>query len=175
MPNDNIISSPSDPVIVLDNQPVTDAANNGQIYDITTGELDVAANGFLAVRMTIPANQNKTIYILRLLGGASVNTTLDIFRNATFSGGTSITPVNNNWNYSGGSVCSAKYLNQATDPTTEGNLLISIVQTSGGILLPFDGRMVIPCSTTDRYFYIRLKNKTNQINTCSMSFAYWEK
>lgn len=172
--NNLIFNNSNQPLYVLNNQAYTDAAKNGQIYDVTTGELDVIANGFLSLQFTVPANQDKTIYILRVLGGSTVNTALDFFQNATFTGGTSITPVNNNWNFTGGSVCTAKYLNQAADPIAGGTLLLSMVQSGGGILIPFDGRMVIPSSTSDRTFYLRLKNSTNQVNTCAISFAYWE-
>ncbi len=172
--NNLVFNNANRPLYVLNNQAYTDAANNGQVYDVTTGEIDVVANGFLSVQMTIPANQNKTIYILRVLGGSTVNTALDFYRNATFTGGTSITPVNNNWDFSGGSVCTAKYLNQATNPISGGTMLLSMVQAGGGILIPFDGRIVIPSSTADRTFYLGLKNKTNQVNTCAISFAYWE-
>ena len=174
MPNFHIVSNANDPLLVLNNQPFADATINGQVYDVSTAEHDVPANGFLTIQLTIPANQGKTIYILRLIGGSTVNTTLDILRNATFTGGTTITPVNNNWSYTNTSVCTAKYLSQATDPTTGGTNVLSLVQTGGGLLLPFDGRLVIPSSTTDRYFYIRLSNKTNQVNLCSISIAYWE-
>ena len=172
--NNLVFNKANHPLFVLNNQAYTDAAQNGQIYDVTTGELDVVANGFLSVQLTIPANQQKTIYILRLLGGSTVNTALDLFRDATFTGGTSITPVNNNWDFSGGSVCTGKYLNQAEDPIAGGTLLLAMVQAGGGILIPFDGRIVIPSSSTDRTFYLRLKNKTNQVNTCAISFSYWE-
>jgi len=174
MPNYRIISSSVDPLIVLNNQPYTEAAKNGQVYDITTGDISVVGSGYLATQLTVPANQNKTIYILRLIGGSTVNTTFEIYRNATFSGGTSITPANNNWNFSGGSTCTAKYISQATDPITGGTLLISLVQIGGGLLLPFDGRIVIPSSTTDRQFYLVLKNKSTSSNLCSISLAYWE-
>jgi hypothetical protein len=174
VPNYKIISSASEPLIVLNNQPYTDAAKNGQVYDITTGEINVVANGYLAVQLTVPANQNKTVYILRLIGGSTVNTTLDIYRNATFSGGTALTPVNNNWNFSGSGASTAKYITQLTDPIIGGTLLISFVQAGGGILLPFDGRIVIPSSTTDRQFTLNLRNRTNQSNLCAISLAYWE-
>lgn len=174
MPNYKIISNSSDPLVVLNNQPYTDAAINGQVYDITTGDINVDANGYLAVQLTVPANINKTVYILRLIGGSTVNTTLDIYRNATFSGGTSITPVNNNLDFTGGSVSTAKYKSQLANPVIGGTLMISFVQTGGGILLPFDGRIVIPSSTTDRQLYLVLKNKTNQSNICAISLAYWE-
>ncbi|PKM77869.1 MAG: hypothetical protein CVU90_05330 [Firmicutes bacterium HGW-Firmicutes-15] len=174
MPNYKIISSASDPLVVLNNQPYTDAAKNGQVYDITTGDVTVSGSGYLAAQLTIPANQNITVYILRLIGGSTVSTTFEIYRNAAFTGGTSITPANNNWDYSGGSVCTAKYINQLADPTSGGTLLISVTQAGGGVLLPFDGRIIIPSSTVDRQFYLLLKNKTTTTNVCSISLAYWE-
>lgn len=175
MPNYKVITSASEPLLVLNNQPYTDASNNGQVFDVTTGEITMVASGFMTAQLTIPANTDKTVYILRLVGGTTANTTLDLLENAGFAAsGTSITPVNNNYNYSGGSVCTAKYLNQATDPTSGGVPLISIVQTGGGTLLPFDGRIVIPSSTSDRTFYLRLRNKSNTTNICAMSLAYWE-
>jgi hypothetical protein len=175
MPNYKLIYDTTDPLVVSNTPSYIYGANIGQVYDITTGTVDIAANGFLLTQLTIPANSGKTIYIVRLIGGSTVNTVLDIFRNATFSGGTAITPHNNNWNYSDASVCTAKFINSATDITSGGTQLITFVQTGGGTLLAFDGRLLIPSSTTDRQFYIRLKNSTNQTNTCSFSLAYWEK
>ena len=174
MPNYKIITSASEPLLVLNNQPYTDASINGQVFDITTGDQSVVGSGYLATQLTIPANIDKTVYILRLIGGSTVNTTLELYRNATFSGGTSITPVNNNYDFSGGSLCTAKYITQAADPLTGGTILISLVQIGGGILLPFDGRIVIPSSTTARTFYLVLKNKSTSSNLCSISLAYWE-
>ncbi|MDD3013996.1 MAG: hypothetical protein PHC34_09870 [Candidatus Gastranaerophilales bacterium] len=134
----------------------------------------MVANGYLTIEFTVPANQNKTIYILRVSGGSTVNTIIDGFRDSTIPGGTPLTPVNNNLSFTGGSVCTAKYLNQLADPITGGTLLLAMVQVGGGILVPIDGRIVIASSTIDRTFCVRLKNKTNQVNTCAITFAYWE-
>lgn len=176
MPNTKIISASSEPVFAETTPGYIYGAANGHVYDITTGSIDVAANGFLLVQLTNPANSGKTIYIVRIAGGSTVNTNLDIFKNATFSpSGTSITPHNNNWSYSDASSCTAKYSNSATDITSGGTLMITFIQTGGQMLIAFDGRLVIPSSTSDRQFYIRLKNNTNQTNTCSFSLAYWER
>jgi len=176
MPNYKIITASSDQLYVESTPGYIYGAAAGQVYDITTGSIDVVANGFLLVQLTNPANSGKTIYIARIAGGSLVNTTLDIFKNATFSGsGTPITPHNNNWSYSDASACTAKYINSATDITSGGTLMITFIQTGGQMLIAFDGRLVIPSSTSDREYYIRLKNNTNQTNTCSFSLAYWEK
>ncbi|MDD3268838.1 MAG: hypothetical protein PHX14_05905 [Syntrophomonadaceae bacterium] len=176
MPNYKIINSEANPLYAQSTTPYLQGAVNGQIYDITTGSIDVAANGFLLVQLNIPAETNKTVYIIRLAGGATVNTRLDILRNAAFSGsGTAITPHNNNWSYLDSSTCTAKYSNSASDTTSGGELMITLIQNGGQMLVAFDGRLVIPSSSTERQFYIRIKNDTNQVNSCSLSLAYWEK
>ncbi len=176
MTNYKIINSNEEPLFTDSTPSYIYGADQGQVYDITTGGINVAANGFLLFQLTNTSNSGKTINIIRLAGGSTVNTTLDIMRNAAFaSSGIGITPHNNNWDYSDTSVCSAKYLTSGSDVTSGGSLLISYIQTGGQTLFPFDGRLVIPSSTSDRQFYIRLTNNTNQVNRCSLSLAYWEK
>lgn len=175
MSNNLIISDFANPVYIFDINTPSTISEKGVVYDITTGSVSVAPSSFLVLQLTIPANINKTIYIGRIAGGATANILFDILRNASFSAsGTAVTPINNNWDYGSNSGCTAKYISQGTDPTTGGNLLISFIQPSGGglILVPFDGRIVIPSSSSALYFTLRLANTSNQANPCSISLAY---
>ncbi|WP_110113174.1 hypothetical protein [Bacillus sp. CGMCC 1.16541] len=151
------------------------AAFQGRFFESSTGSQSVAANGFLVVQYTIPANSNRTVYIQRVSGGATTNTTIDILFNATFAAaGTTITPVNSNLASAITSVVTGKYLSQATDPTTGGTRVNSIIQTGGPVVIDYSGRIIIPSTTTDRTFYIRLANNTNQTNILSVNVSWWE-
>lgn len=184
-PNKSVFNNENDPLYVQNVTSVSDAtvispqeaaaALDGNFYNISTGSLSVAANGFLTVQLTIPINSNRTIYIARVSGGAITNTTIDIFFNATFAAaGTALTPVNTNTSSSNTSVVTGKYLTGAADPTTGGTRLASIIQTGGPVLVDYDGRIIIPATTTTRTFYIRLANNTNQVNLLSINVGYWE-
>lgn len=150
-------------------------SQQGNYYGITTGAQSVVANGFLVVQLTNPANSGKTINISSIRGGATVNTTLDVFKNATFAAaGTPLTPRNRNWAFADASAVTGKWLTQGTDPTTGGTLLASMIQTGGSVDVSYEGRIIIPSATTDRQFYIRLTNNVNQANTLAVTIAWWE-
>ena len=150
-------------------------ARSGNVYTVSTGSLTISANGYLVVQLTNPANSGRTIYINRISGGATTNTTFDILKNATFSAaGTPLTPTNTNWSYADTSAITGKYLSQSPDPTTGGTLMMSIIQVGGPVVLDFDGMYIMPSSTTNREFYIRLINNANQVNILSVNINWWE-
>lgn len=186
MTNIRPISSPSDPLYVsvastiitpaVVSSPSVKAALDGTYFISSAGSQTVAANQFLLVQHTVPANTNRTIYIQRVSGGAITNTTIDILYNATFAAaGTSIAPINSNLGSSNSSVVTAKFLSSsAPDPTIGGTRINSIIQTGGPVVVDYEGRLVIPSTTSARTFYIRLANNTNQSNILSINVAWWE-
>lgn len=186
MPNNFPISSQANPLYVsvtstiitpaVVSSPAVKAALDGTFCMSSTGSQTVAANQFLLVQHTVPANVNKTIYIQRVSGGAITNTTIDIMYNATFAAtGTAFTPINSNLGKSTSSVVTGKFLSSsAPDPTTGGTRVNSIIQTGGPVVIDYDGRLVIPSTTSQRTFYIRLANNTNQANTLAINVSWWE-
>lgn len=166
-------TSLTNPIVTISQ--ASQAAMQGQFFTITTGSQSVTTmNNVLVVQMTIPANSNKTVYIQRVSGGATANTVIDILYNATFAAaGTSQTPVNTNQGSSKTSVVSAKFTT-GTDPTTGGTLVNSIIQTGGPVVIDYDGRLIIPSTTTDRTFYVRLINTSGGTNSLSVNISYWE-
>lgn len=177
------ITSPKSPVYaqstVIDY--TTAVSQGGQVYSISTGSQSVAVSGFLTVQVTNPANSNKTIYIERISGGSTTNTTIDILKNATITTGVPPTPTtltinNRNWNSGNNSSMTGKYVTATagTDPTVGGTLLSSIIQVGGPITLLYNGEFIIPSSTIDREFYIRLVNNGNQVNILSINITWWE-
>jgi len=163
----------SQPVTV--NDPGAAAAIDGKFFAVSTGSQTVAANGFLVVQGTVPINVGKTIYITRISGGATVNTTIDFFLNANFATtGTSVTPANTNAGSVNTSVVTAKFLSQATDPTTGGVQISSIIQIGGPVVIDINGRYIIPSSTSVRTFYLRLANNANETNLLSININWWE-
>ncbi|GLI07642.1 hypothetical protein YDYSG_36720 [Paenibacillus tyrfis] len=184
-PNYNPVSGLNQPIYVKSIQTITTpnivsspsyaAAQNGTFFAITTQSRSVAANGFLTTQLTNPANSGRTLYIQRVSGGATVNTTIDILLNATFSAaGTSITPVNSNQGSTNTSLTTSKLITQATDPTIGGIIFNSIIQTGGPVVIDFNGEIAIPPTTTNRTFYVRLVNNTNQTNLLSLNISWFE-
>ncbi|WP_110113173.1 hypothetical protein [Bacillus sp. CGMCC 1.16541] len=180
-----VYNNQRDPLFVSMNSTVTSptvvtpvaqmAAMEGNFYSVTTGRESVAANGFLSIQLTMPANSNRTIYVQTVFGGATTNTTVDLLFNATFAAaGTAITPVNTNSGSTNTSAIVGKYISQATDPTTGGTLFSSIIQTGGTVTEIYDGAVVVPSTTSDRTLYTRLTNNTNQVNILAITITYWE-
>ncbi len=173
MPNYKIISSTPEPLYVQSTTAINTAAANGRVFSVTTGDQSIPGSGFLAVQLTIPANSEKTIYIVRVAGGSLSNAVIDTYRNATFSGGTNITPYNENWGFSGGSACTCKFLINSTDPTTGGQNISTIV-ANGLVLASYEGRLIIPSSSSDRQFYLVLRNKSSSTNIAAATIGYME-
>ncbi len=150
------------------------ATQSGVMYFLTTGSISVVASGFLVVQMTNPVASGNMINIARISGGATVNTRIDLLRNASFAAaGTSLTPRNTNFGYPDSSVVTAKYISQSTDPTTGGQLLHSFIQPSAGGVVTFnyDGRIKMTPGTT---FVIRLANLATSANPMTSNIGWWE-
>lgn len=174
-PNNVPVTSPNQLIFGTNLNYSSYYARSGQVYTACTGSISVSANGFLVLQLTNPAHSGKILYINRISGGATTNTTFDMLKNATFSAtGTPITPQNTNWNFSNSSAATIKYLSQGTDPTTGGTNLISIIQTGGPLILDYGGLYIIPYGPTDRELYLRLTNNTNQVNILSINITWWE-
>lgn len=150
------------------------ASQFGILYFLSTGPVSVVANGFLIVQLTNPAGSGKVANIARISGGATVNTRIDIIRNASFAAaGTSLIPRNTNFGFSDSSVITVKYISQSTDPTTGGQLLHSFIQPSAGGLevIDYDGRIKMTPGTT---FVVRLANLAGAANLMSNNVGFWE-
>jgi len=147
----------------------------GKIYSVATGSQSVAASGYLALEITNPSNSNNMIDVIRVEGGSSSNATIDILRNANLNvSGSLLTPRNRNWDHSDSSLITAKYIAQAADPVSGGDLLTSIIETGGSLSIRYDGEFMIHGEATDETFSIRVRNDTGQINTLSISLTWIE-
>jgi len=174
--NNLIISSESYPVFTQTNsiEFVERVSELGSLYSVTTGAVSVAASAFLVLQLTNPANSGKTFYINTVSGGSSVTTTMALYQNATFAAaGTPLTPLNLNWNFSNSSIATAKDLTQATDPTTGGTLISTLVQPAGVVNNLYYGSLIIPSGTSSREFYVRLTNAAS-VNNLSINVTWWE-
>ncbi|PKM77868.1 MAG: hypothetical protein CVU90_05325 [Firmicutes bacterium HGW-Firmicutes-15] len=150
-------------------------SEEGKIYSVATGSQSIDASGYLALEVTNPADSNKMIEVIRIEGGTLTTTTIDILRNAPLAvSGFSLSPLNRNWNCTDSSAMTVKYITQATDPTSGGDLLTSVIQTSGKISMTYDGEFVLPGTTSDNHFSLRIKNNTSEANTLSVSITWLE-
>ncbi|OFW76464.1 MAG: hypothetical protein A2201_06545 [Alicyclobacillus sp. RIFOXYA1_FULL_53_8] len=151
-----------------------EAANNGIFYTISTGlQLVSSASGFLVFQLTNPANSGKTLQLRSVRTGSFNSTIIDIFRNSTFTGGTSIIPRNTNYSFTDASIATAKYLASNTDPTTGGTLLQTVQQANGSATFDYDGRVIIPGSAANQTFYVRLTNSGTTTNMAT-TVSWWE-
>lgn len=147
----------------------------GKLYSVATGSQSVVASGYLVLEITNPAASNKMIDIIRFEGGTSTNATIDILRNADLSvSGSSLSPLNRNWDYSDSSSITARYVTQAADPVSGGYLLTSVIGTGGSLSIGYDGEFILPSEATDETFSIRARNDTSQINTLSICVTWVE-
>lgn len=147
----------------------------GKLYSVSTGSQSVAASGYLALEITNPANSNRMIDIIRVEGGTSTDTTIDILRNADLTvSGSSLTPLNRNWEYSDSSSITVMYITQASDPVSGGDLLTSVVDAGGSLSIRYDGEFILPSETIDGTFSIRARNETGQVNTISIGVTWIE-
>lgn len=148
---------------------------NGKLYSVSTGPQSVAASGYLVLEINNLADSNTWIEIVRIEGGASASTNIDILRNATITvSGVALTPRNRNWDFADSSALSAQYVTQATDPTSGGELLTSVIQTAGSINIKYDGEFLILGGITDRQFSVRLANSTSQPTTLAIGITWLE-
>jgi len=175
MSNIKVISSEIEPVYSETNVYYTQLAADGIMFNAPTNGQSVAANGYLSYQLTVPANINKTVYISLIAGGSASAFSVSEFKNAYLSGtGTTITPVNTNWDYSGGSACTVKYVSQATDPKSGGTLAQTLIGTGGTLAYTVDGRIVIPSTSAEQTFYLRVTNRSALTNLCALTVTWWE-
>ena len=144
----------------------------GSSYSVTTATQTVASNGFLDVQISNPTGSGKSLHIVGVTGGATTNTTIDLVKNGTFAAaGTTLTPRNINFGFSDSSIATVKWITQATDPTTGGVLVSSLIQIGGAVVVNYNGSWVMPSNTT---LVMRLVNNTNQSNPLSIGLQWWE-
>lgn len=111
------------------------------------------------------------MYIARISGGSTTNTTIDVIRNGTFTdAGTPLTPRNTNTLFTDNSIMTAKYITQATAPTVGGFILNTIIETGGPVDIEYNGRIIISANNT---LLVRLVNNTNQVNILSLNVSWW--
>jgi hypothetical protein len=150
-------------------------SEEGKIYSVATRSQSVNASGYLVLEITNPADSNTMIEVIRIEGGTLTPTTIDILRNAPLAvSGVSVNPLNRNWNYADGSAMTVKYVTQDTDPTSGGDLLTSVIQTSGAISMIYDGEYLIPGMLSDSQFSLRIKNNTSLSATISVGITWLE-
>ncbi len=160
-----------DPVVSSSLQ--TDYTSAGLLYVVSSATVALLASGFLVMQISNPSGSGKNINIAQMSFGTSGNTTVDIFKNATFAvAGTSVTPQNRNTAFSNSSVMTAKYTTSASDPTTGGSLWTSTSLTDGSFYVNYDGTFVVAPNNT---FYVRLTNLTLVVNRMSVNVTWWEK
>ncbi|MFA9456419.1 DUF6143 family protein [Halalkalibacter sp. AB-rgal2] len=148
------------------------AAKDGVFYALTTDSISVVANGFLTLQLTNPAGSGTQLFISRISGGASVNTSIAVLRNATFpQAGTSLIPRNTNFTLPDNSIATAKFISQVTDPTVGGVNLNTVVQPSGLFIIEYQGRIILNPNTT---MVVRMTNRTNQTNLLSLNMSFWQ-
>lgn len=146
------------------------AARAGSLYYVSTGAIALTLAGFVVLQLTNPASSTKNLFIARFMTGTSASATFDLLRNATFAAaGTTLTPRNANFASPDASVATAKFINQATDPTTGGQLLASLVQTDAA-LADYNGALVVTPGST---IALRASNITLTL-TLSLNATWWE-
>ena len=147
----------------------------GKIHSVTTGVQSVTASGYMVLEITNPANSNAMIEVIRIEGGTLTPTTIDILHNTPLTvSGVSLNPLNRNWNYADSSAMTVKYVIQDTDPTSGGDILTSVIQTSGAISMLYDGEYLMPSMTADSQFSLRIKNNSSETNTLAISVTWME-
>lgn len=163
------ISSLSEPVYSRGIPSAEMESIRGALFVATTGSISVVANGFLALRLSNPTSSYYA-NIQRFSGGSTVNTTIDIYKNATLTAtGTSFTPRNFNTLYTDNSSMNVEYLSQGTNPVSGGTLLSTFVQTGGILFCTLDAALKIAPGTN---VVLRLTNNTNQTNLCSINVLF---
>ncbi len=147
----------------------------GKIYSVTTGLQTVNASGYMALKLTNPANSNNMIDIIRVEGGSTGTMTLDVLRNAALSvSGLTLSPCNRNWDYSDNSSMIVEYISQASDPVSGGDILTSFTILGGSLDIKYDGEFIIPDDSTDKRFIIRINNDTSETNKISIGVTWIE-
>lgn len=137
------------------------SAQAGNFYSITTGVQSITTlTPFFVVQITNPSSSSKTINIQSVFGGSFAR-----------AAGTAITPRNTNFNFSDNSVATAKFLIANADPTTDGNILYTIITGTGTTLIDFSQRIIV---TGNQTFYIRVQNTSAATLSASISIDWAE-
>lgn len=147
----------------------------GKIYSVVTGSQSLAANEYLALELANPADSDKMIGIIRIEGGSTGNVSIDVLRNASINvSGISVSPRNRNWSFADASSITAEYVTQASDPTSGGELLTTLVHSGGTLSVSYDGEYIIPGESTNKQFTIRAQNVSSQSNVVSIVVTWIE-
>lgn len=154
------VTDPSDRMAIL-----------GILYTADTGVQSIDADAYLIMQLTNPAGSGKFIQIRGSLGGSGISIVMELLGNASFTGGTSMTPINTNLGSANTSSANVKWISPGTtDPTTGGNLLFSYITNGGSLEVDFNGIIVVPEDTT---LVLRLKN-VDKKNDLVATISYWE-
>ncbi len=167
-----VINTFQEPVVTEDSQARATVA--GRNYFLTSQRQTVANGASLFCQLTNPAGSGRTVHIGRLAGTANTNLVITLNRNGSFAAaGTAMTPVNANFGSANTSVVTAKFVNQAADPTVGGVIFQDLIERSTGaiVIFEYDGRIIMPPGTT---FVIRILNNSGGNNVISFNASFWE-
>lgn len=148
------------------------AAQAEAYFQLTTGQQLVGQDDFLLVQLTNPAHSGKKVSFVRIIMLTSAAATVDILRNADFTAGRPLVPVNAHAGGSEGSMVQAKYLISAEDVTTGGTLINSCLTSAGFSEIGFNGSNTLDYTGTDQTMYCRVG--TIQKNSIVLNFSWWE-
>lgn len=164
------INNPTMPAVTED---LSSAYNKlGKRFNINTGALTIPNNNYLVTQITIPANWGKTMYVDRVRAGTSSTSIVD-FMPATITPSNTLTPMNTHVGSTNATTVTAGYLITTTNPTTAAPLLTYIL-TGGTYETNFEGRIIIPSTSSIQRYIIRVTNTSTGNTTCMTSFSWYE-
>ena len=169
-----VTNSSSSPVISV--VQAQNAATNGKYYIMTTGIISIPKSGFMCIQISNPIDSASNLHLNRITAGTDAATEGFILFGATFSdAGTVIVPINSNANYSSvKSSMNCKYIASASNPTTGGTVLTTLVTpTTGGFYdLQFPDIFIVG---PGGILYLKFQNDTNlTINNIFLNMGWWE-
>lgn len=183
--NTKIISSTSEPVYTVSITNAADAARKGVLYCANLDPATLKAktsttDGIIAICLTNPPKSGKSLYLNRIihgfvLSGVEDNSIdLDILKDGTWVGPSTLTAYNRNFDYSDRGITTINYVeNTNTDPLSSG-ILISTRRSavsSAQVILEFHGEIIVPPAHSCT---IKISNAGTKVGISSVSVVWWE-
>ena len=121
--------------------PELDAAKNGVLFILSTGNISVGAGSTLLLQTANP-NSSKRLYISRISGGTTAAAALRIASGGTITGGSTPTAFNALF----GNVTTSVATNRSNTGTLGGTpvTVMTLQLTSGMYLFDLDGGLIVP-------------------------------
>ena len=170
--NNQIYNKSSDPLYVTGIASNNLLSSNSNFYSVTISNFSLSIGGNYLVQLTNPPDSTKTLYLYKMSfsnSGANIGMSISLIKNGSFNqAGTSVTPVNTNFQSTATSSATVKHGNFSAIGST---VVLSTLQSSAIYTEFIDSIIGMPPNTT---LLVQINNGLLSIQTVSVNIFWYE-